>query len=259
MQPAMFPRAAWRGTFVLLHLLIGMSMASALRLRHGRDWHVAEPGQAMIQWWMQHVTRLLGIRIAQYGQPVGRQVMFTANHVSFLDIIVISSVTPVRFLSKHTIRYWPLVGYMSMISGTLFIRRGRRSIMTRTIDTLRQALHLQRPVVVFPEGTTSLGERVLKFHTGLFQAAIDSSIPVQAIALRYLRNGRPDRIAAYIERDNFLTTLLRIISQPVTHVHLTFCEAIAGHDKSRQQLAQHTHQQVSRVLEEGKVLPLHSY
>lgn len=256
MQPAMFPRAAVRGAFVLCHFVIGISVASALRLRHGRDWHLTRTGQASIQWWMQHITRIIGIRIAQYGQPVGRQAFFTANHISFLDIIVISSITPVRFLSKDTIRYWPLVGYLTSLSGTLFIKRGRRSVMSQTLDTLREALQTARPIVVFPEGTTSLGEHVMKFHTGLYQAAIDSNIPVQAIALRYLRDAQPDRISAYIDKDSFVFTLLRIISQPVTHVHVAFCEPITRHTLTRQALAEHTRQQVSNVIIQGQTLPL---
>lgn len=257
MQPAFLLRASARCALVILYLLLGVTVASVLRLRYGSHWHLAQAGQSMIQWWMQKVTRFCGIRIAQYGQPAGKQVLFTANHVSFLDIIVISSITPVRFLSKDTIRYWPVIGYLTMLSGTLFIRRGRRSIMTRTIETLCHALHLERPVVVFPEGTTSFGDRVLKFHTGLYQAAIDSSIPVQAVALRYLRGGQPDRIAAYIEKDSFLMSFLRVISQPVTHVHVSFCEPVMAHERTRQELARHTHAQVTRVLEHGAVLSLH--
>ena len=257
MQPVVFLRTALRGTFVTLHLLLGVSVASALRMRHGRHWHLSDTGQGMIRWWMQNVTRCLGIRIAQYGQPAGRQVLLTANHVSFLDIIVISSIMPVRFLAKDTLRYWPIVGYLSMLSGTLFIKRGRRSLLARTIENLRHALHLERPVAVFPEGTTSLGNSVMKFHPGLYQAAIDSNAPVQAIALRYVRNGQSDRIAAYIGKDNFIMTLLRVINQPATHVHLTFCEPVTSQDKTRQQLALHTHGQVSRAIEQGSVVPLH--
>ncbi len=186
------------------------------------------------------MNSLLGIRVAQYGQIDRQPLLYVANHISFLDIIVISALTDVRFLSKYTLRYWPLVGMLASMSGTLFIKRDKRSLIARVVSTLSAAL-AQSHIVVFPEGTTSLGNEVKHFHAGLFQAAIDANVPVQPIAIRYLHQGKLDRTAAYIERDNILVTMWRLLERSCTDVHLVFGDTLPGTDQSRQQLA-HTAQ-----------------
>jgi 1-acyl-sn-glycerol-3-phosphate acyltransferase len=156
---------------------------------------------------------------------------------------------PVRFLSKHTVRYWPLIGTLTEWSGTVFIERGKRSLIHRTVEALDSALRETRPVAIFPEGTTGLGDKLKKFHTGLFQAAIDSQTPVQAIALRYLRNGQVDRTAAYIDKDNFVLKILAVMAQPYTEVHVHFCTPITPvQDQDRQALARATHAQIEEII-----------
>lgn len=201
-----------------------------------------------IQHWMQRTARLLGLRIHQVNRPRLQHTLFVANHISFLDIIVISAIVPVRFLSKHTVSYWPIIGTLTKFSGTVFIQRGKRSLIHRTVEAIDGALREARPVVIFPEGTTGLGDTIKKFHTGLFQAAIDSQALVQAIALRYLRKGAVDRIAAYIDKDNFVMKLGAIMAQPCTDVHVQFCAPLTPPQGSRQSLAQITHEQIEMAL-----------
>lgn len=246
---AILLRAAMRSTQFLLLLLLGILLASALRLYHGRDWHLQISGQASIRWWMQRMTRLLGIRITQYGTPLTCDVLQVANHISFLDILVISSVVPVRFLSKHSVRYWPIIGYLTQLSGTVFIKRRKRRQVVQALGESTQALRCGRPLLVFPEGTTSLGAQVAKFHSGLFQAAIENAIPVQPLTLHYRRNGTADRYAAYIDQDNFLLSLLRLMAQPSTTVHLRFAAPIDSHGRNRQQLVDLSHARVSADLQ----------
>lgn len=241
--------AAVRGTQFMLYLSLGIILAIGYRLRYGQHWHLATTGQAIIRWWMQHMTRIVGIRVTQYGRPLTANVMFVANHISFLDILVISAIVPARFLSKHTVRYWPIIGYLTHLSGTLFIERGKPSQLSRTLDALRQALGSGRPMLIFPEGTTSLGTQVLKFHSGLFQAAIDNKVPVQALTLHYRRDDRADRIAAYIDNDNFLLSLLRLMAQDNTEVHIRFSPPIDATDQVRHHLAAQCHTTISRSLQ----------
>lgn len=232
-----------------VHLGKGLGLASALRLRHGRDWHITGRGMRTIQRWMDQALRVIGVRVHGYGEPLSAQsVLLVANHISFLDIIVISAFTPARFLSKDTVRYWPLVGQLSQMSGTLFIQRGRRSAISQVLSELKQALRHPRPVVIFPEGTTSLGESVLRFHRGLLQSAVETEVPVQPVALRYLRDGRPDRHAAYIDNDNFVLNLLRLMSLPGSEVHVHFTEPLDSRRHGRQALAQLAHARICEIV-----------
>ncbi len=242
-------RTALRGTQFFLHLLLGVILISIYRSCFGRNWHQTQGGQTLINWWMRHIMRIVGIRINQYGTPLTTNVLFVSNHISFLDIIVISSVIPVRFLSKHSVRYWPVIGYLTTLSGSLFIKRGNHVELSRTLSSIKQALSNTRPVLIFPEGTTSIGTQVLKFRSGLFQAALDSHVPVQALTLHYRRNQHPDRLAAYIDQDNFLISLLRVLAQPQTEVHLSFTPPIDTHGFNRQALAAYCHARISQNLQ----------
>jgi 1-acyl-sn-glycerol-3-phosphate acyltransferase len=249
MQAKSLMRAVVRGTQFICYLLLGVFLASAYRLRFGGQWHMTRQGLALIRWWMQRITRIIGIHITHYGRPVTTQVIFVSNHISFLDIIVISSIVPVRFLAKHTVRYWPVIGYLTALSGSLFINRDRPSQLSRAITAIKQALANPRPVLIFPEGTTSVGSRVLKFHSGLFQAAIDHAVPVQALTLHYRCQHGPDRIAAYIDRDNFLISLLRLLAREQTEVHLSFTPAVDSDGHTRQSLAAFCHARISQNLQ----------
>lgn len=219
-------------------------MVIVLRVGLGSDWYITPTGRVLTHWWMRHLTRMLGIRIYQHGSPPEQHAFYVGNHVSFIDILVVLSITHLNFLSKDTIRYWPIVGYISSTAGTIFIKRGKRSRVSRVIDSITEALNRGRSVMVFPEGTTTLGKEPTKFHSGLFQSAINSQTPVQAVAIRYLKDGELDRDAAYIDNDNLLVTLYRIIKRPKTEVHLTFCPPIVPDDQERTELANQARQQI---------------
>ena len=239
--------AILRCALMCAHLLIGIALVLVYRLRFGPRWYIRPAGLAMKRWWMLNMNSLLGIRVAQYGQIDRQPLLYVANHISFLDIIVISAITDVRFLSKHSLRYWPIFGAMASLSGTLFIHRGKSSLIARIIDTVREAL-TESHVVVFPEGTTSLGDKVQRFHAGLFQAAIDAKVPVQSIGIRYLHAGQLDRTAAYIEKDNILISMWRLLERSYTDVHLIFNETIPSEGQTRQQLAQLCQAQIEQQL-----------
>jgi 1-acyl-sn-glycerol-3-phosphate acyltransferase len=242
-------RAAIRGTLFILHLLLGVFLGSVYRLHYGRQWHLTPAGKAIISWWIRHLIRIVGIHITLYGKPLTSNALLVANHISFLDIIVIASVVPARFLSKHSVRYWPIIGYLTQLCGTIYIERGKRSQLSHTLDAMKVALRNERPLLIFPEGTTSLGTRVLKFHSGLFQAAIDNKVPVQALTLHYRRNHRPDRLAAYIDQDNFLISLIRLMARGETEVHLSFTPPIDTNGHTRRSLAAYSHARISQNLQ----------
>lgn len=248
MQLIQLVRAATRGTRFILHLFVGVILGSVFRLRLGPHWYLKPTGQAVIRRWMQHGTRIVGIHVNTYGRPLHGKVLLVSNHISFLDILIISSVTPVRFLAKHSIRYWPIIGYLSTLSGSLYIERGKHRSLNRSLQALRHALSHPAPVLIFPEGTTSAGTLVLPFYSGLLQAALDRQVPVQALTLHYRHDEQADRLAAYIDKDNFLFSLLRLMARDRTEAHLSFTPAIDGHGHTRRSLAAFCHARISQNL-----------
>lgn len=238
----------YRGAQLAVHFALVVPLLLYFSLVTGKSWHLSDQGKSFCQRWARRTSGILGLKLIQYGQPIAQSSLLVANHISFLDIVVIATSTPARFLSKNTVRYWPIIGFVTASSGNIFIKRNKHSELYKTKKLLSAALLEPRPLAIFPEGTTTLGNKVNNFHSGLFQAAIDANVCIQPVALRYMRDNELDRIAAYIDQDNFVLTLLRIISQPHTEVHLVYCPVVECHNRSRQQLASTSHAVITHTL-----------
>lgn len=241
-------RVLYKGTHFTVHILLGFAISCFAPICFGSQWHQLRKGKNVCQWWSLRATTILGLKIRQFGYPQQTTTLFTANHISFLDIIVLAAVTPVKFLAKETLRYWPVIGFISSSIGTVFIKRGNRRVMHHTLQIISQSLQQENSLVIFPEGTTTIGNSVNKFNTGLFQAAINTSKPVQPVALRYLRNGSPDRTAAYIDNDNFIVSLIKIMAQARVDVELVYCDVLESNVYTRAELALVSHSRISEIV-----------
>jgi 1-acyl-sn-glycerol-3-phosphate acyltransferase len=133
---------------------------------------------------------LLRIHVRVDGEPVrDRAVLFISNHVSWVDIVVIGSLQPVAFVAKSEVRKWPLVGITAKIQRTVFVDRARRHQAAAAVDEIVKRLAGGTSVVLFAEGTSSDGNRVLPFRSALVgavrQAAAAGSILIQPMSICY--------------------------------------------------------------------------
>src|SRR5277367_777389 len=128
--------------------------------------------------------RGMGIEISVVGSFPERGAVIS-NHLSYLDIIVFAALHPCVFVSKAEIRSWPVVGWMTTMSGTVYVERGHGGSAMRARKGMQAAVDAGLPVVFFPEGTTSNGSGLLKFHSGLLAQATEGGAPVTAASLRY--------------------------------------------------------------------------
>jgi 1-acyl-sn-glycerol-3-phosphate acyltransferase len=118
------------------------------------------------------VCRLIGIRIETFGKPIEDQGVFlAANHTSYLDIPILSAVIPVCFVAKSDVGNWPFFGTLARLARTVFVERERRSRTGEQRDRIRERLEQGGTIVLFPEGTSSDGNRVLEFKSALLSAA----------------------------------------------------------------------------------------
>ncbi len=165
-------------------------------------------------------------------------VLLVANHVSWIDIQALGAVAGARFVAKSEVRDWPIVGTMAARLGTIFHRRGHRRDAMRVKNLLAKLLVTGERIVVFPEGTTTDGGRLERFHGALLQAAIDAAIPVQPVAIRHVeRDGTASSAAAFIDDMSFADSLARILTRPAIVTELVFGPPIWAADKTRRQLA----------------------
>jgi 1-acyl-sn-glycerol-3-phosphate acyltransferase len=195
-------------------------------------------------------ARCAGFRMRYRGNIARGPVLFVSNHISWSDIPVLGGMAPLRFLSKHEVRRWPLIGWLAAQAGTLFIRRGGGTA-GKARDEIANSLKHGESVLVFPEGTTSAGIGVLPFHGKLLQAAIDAGVTIQPISIGYLRDGRPDPVAPFIGEDEFQNHLVRMLKRPATRVEVHFHPAIAPEpEESLASLAERLREQVARGLKD---------
>jgi len=140
---------------------------------------------------------LLRIHVRVVGNPVrDRAVLFVSNHVSWVDIVVIGSITPVAFVAKREVASWPLVGVTAIMQRTVFVDRGRRHQTGDAVSEIVQRVASGTSVVLFAEGTSSDGNRVLPFRSALLGAIEDQSdggsILMQPMAITYVgQHGLP--------------------------------------------------------------------
>ena len=128
--------------------------------------------------------REFGIEIRVVGAFPERGALIS-NHLSYLDIAVFAALHPCVFVSKEEIRGWPVVGWMTTMSGTVYVARGHGGSAMRARQGMQAALDAGLPVVFFPEGTTSNGSGLLKFHSGLLGQVMAGHAPLTAAYVRY--------------------------------------------------------------------------
>jgi len=168
-----------------------------------------------VQAWARRMLDILGIRLELRGIPPARgPMLLVANHISWLDILLMHASRHCRFVAKSEIGHWPLIGTLTMAAGTLFIERASRRDAMRVVHNMADSLKAGDILAVFPEGTTSDGTSLLPFHANLVQAAISAGAPVQPVALRYLQAGseNPSFAPCYIGDDTFVGSLWRTVT-----------------------------------------------
>jgi 1-acyl-sn-glycerol-3-phosphate acyltransferase len=163
-------------------------------------WTGSRYARTFPHWYHRQVCRLLGIRIRVTGAiDPGRPVLLIGNHVSWLDIPVLSAIAPLSFIAKQEVAGWPFVGWLAKLQRSVFVNRNNRAAAGDQAIEIAERLEKGETIVLFAEGTTGDGFRVLPFKSSLLGAALPSrlrphrpDIAVQTLAICYPRlNGLP--------------------------------------------------------------------
>jgi 1-acyl-sn-glycerol-3-phosphate acyltransferase len=245
-------RAAWRLLRVAVHLAHGMAIV-ALRWRT-LD---APAREARVAWWAGKLLRVLGLQQRLDGRFHPGPVLLLANHVSWLDILVIHAACPqARFVSKADVRGWPLLGWLVGAVGTLFIERERKRDALRVVHQMATALAGGDTVAVFPEGTTGDGRTLLPFHANLLQAAIAGGHPVQPVVLRFHQPGHrfsPD--VAWLGETTLLQNLWDVLCAEALTAELSVLPALGSRHADRRALSARVQQAIAEVLAGAAAAP----
>jgi len=150
----------------------------------------------------------------QVSGPIPRRGLLISNHLSYLDILAISAVTPAVFVSKAEVRRWPLFGWFAAMAGTVFVDRERRTHVGEVNREIEAALAAGALVVVFPEGTSSDGATVLPFRTSLLEPAARGGHEIAVGWLHYeLEDGDAATEVCYWGDHSFFAHLLNLLGK----------------------------------------------
>lgn len=142
--------------------------------------------------WQQHQARrmlaALEVEISVSGH-LPNEGLVVCNHLSYLDVLLIAAQGRVVFVAKSDVREWPVVGKLLECAGTILAERGHPLTASRTSAEIRRVLGEGIPVVLFPEGTSSDGSKVLPFKPTLLQCALDAKAPITPAAISYSADG----------------------------------------------------------------------
>jgi 1-acyl-sn-glycerol-3-phosphate acyltransferase len=151
-------------------------------------------------WFHRAFLRLFGVRVVERGGPPAEvATLVLSNHVSWLDIPVIGSLHPLSFIAKTEVETWPVIGFLSRLQRSVFIDRQRRKATQEVNDALAHRLGRGDVIVLFAEGTTGDGNRLLQFRSSLVGAAqavvlanAEARVVLQPLAIAYTRrDGMP--------------------------------------------------------------------
>lgn len=194
----------------------------------------------------KRLLRVLGAEVNISG-PVPKHGLLICNHLSYVDVLVLASLTPAVFVAKHEVKSWPVFGWFARRAGTLFIDRERRSHVGRISDEIQSVLDQKGLVILFPEGTSSDGRTVLPFKSSLLEPATRQVHSLTAGLIQYeLEDGDVHEDICYWRDVPIATHLLNLLSKRRMRASVRFTRL---HEVSadRKQLARQLHSEVLKL------------
>jgi 1-acyl-sn-glycerol-3-phosphate acyltransferase len=201
-------RVALRLSRALLVLLLGAGFVMTMPVLRGRM------RRQFFQAWFRWLLGAFGIRYVLFGKEhLGRGgALVVSNHVSWLDVVVLQAIRPMRLLAKTEVRSWPVIGPLAARAGTLYIDRDRLTALPGAVRAIADALRGGAVVGAFPEGTTWCGVASGRYRPAVFQAAVDARVPVQPMALRFrTADGRRTTVAAFVGDATLFDSVLAVL------------------------------------------------
>ena len=194
--------------------------------------------------WLQRTARQVGrifrLEIQSAGTIPTRGLLIS-NHVSYVDILVLVSLTPAVFVAKREVKSWPVMGWLAQLGGTVFIDRQRRTHVGEVNDEIQTALADGALVIIFPEGTSSDGQTILPFKSSLLEPAAQQQHLLTIGCIGYmLADGDAGAEVCYWGDHVFFPHLLNLLSKRRVGASVRFA-SVGQHSTDRKELAQQLH------------------
>jgi len=192
---------------IILHILLVIPLCVFILISTKRQ------QEKIIQFWCKRLLSIFEIKVEVQGLNNllfnQKQYLIVANHISWMDIIVIQSIKPSIFVAKSDVASWPLFGWVAQMTGTIFIKREKVSDIKKALKKMKRRL-IKRSVCIFPEGTSTNGRYLLPFKSNLFQSSIDTNKSILPLFLRYKQKGMYSDKVAFIDDMSLVDSIMKI-------------------------------------------------
>ncbi len=226
------PRAVLRLSLVAF-LLIGVLPFHGL-------WRLFRLRSPWPKLFLKSASRAVGLRISVRGRPLRQDVLFIANHVSWLDILAVAGKTGSAFVAKADMAPWPVIGWMATLNNSVYVAREDRLNVAAQATAMKTALETRQPLTLFPEGTTGDGRTLLPFRSSLVASVSPppQGISIQPVAVDYGTNAA---FIAWTANEPVGANALRVLAvpggipvtlhfmEPLDHADFADRKAIAAH------------------------------
>jgi 1-acyl-sn-glycerol-3-phosphate acyltransferase len=173
--------------------------------------------------------------------------LLISNHLGYLDVLVLSSITPAVFVAKREVKSWPVAGWLAQLAGTLFVNRERRMQVGEANEEIQEALDAGTLVTVFPEGTSWNGLEVLPFKSPLLEPAVNSQHPLAVSYIHYeMNDGDASEEICYWGDHTFFPHLLNLLSRRGFRISVRFA-TVTNPSTDRKELARQLREEVLKL------------
>jgi 1-acyl-sn-glycerol-3-phosphate acyltransferase len=238
-------RFGFRAIWFALELLLYFAAFFWLLLRHG--FKPPQPARSRwLQWCSRRTLRVFAVRPQFAGSPP-QTGLLVCNHLSYLDILVLVSLTPAVFVSKAEVKDWPVFGWFARLAGTLFVDRTKRSDVTRMNALIESSLATGNVLVLFPEGTSWNGSEILPFKSSLLEPIVGAKHPLTVGHLSYaLDDGDAANDVCYWGDATFFPHLVKLMTRNHVRARIRFAP-VPQPAPDRKELARQLHAEISRL------------
>ena len=217
-------------------------------------------GSPFPMWFLGAAARIVGARVETIGTPLRRDVFFIANHVSWIDILALAGASGTAFVAKQELAEVPVIGWLCRLNRTVFVKRENRMGVAEQINALKDALHDNWSVTVFPEGTVTDNHSLLPFKSSML-SVLEPPPPgvlVQPVMIDY---GAVAEDIAWVGEESGINNARRIMGRKGSfRLRLTFLEPFSPEDhRGRKAIAGKAREEIEAALVAALGKPLREY
>lgn len=209
--------------------------------------------ERIIRFWCKRLLSIFEISVEVTGLESNlvnqKKYLMVANHISWMDIIVIQSIKPCIFVAKSDVASWPLFGWVAQMTGTIFIKRDKISDIKKALKKMKRRL-IKRSVCIFPEGTSTNGRYLLPFKSNLFQSSIDTQKSILPLCLRYEQKNIYTDKTAFVDDMSLLDSIIKIKQEKDIRVVVEILQPIRPR-YNRKELASYTQEIIRNNLSQN--------